>query len=89
MCAATAAAEPLEDPPGVLVLSCGFVVFPGSKYAIQARLDIAFNLLKQKKYNRAIIELDQFIEKYPNIPATPYAYYLQGVVAEKKSIMIS
>jgi len=59
--------------------------YPGSKYAIQARLDIAFNLLKQKKYNRAIIELDQFIEKYPNIPATPYAYYLRGVVAEKKS----
>jgi len=62
--------------------------YPGSKYAIQARLDIAFNLLKQKKYNRAIIELDQFIEKYPNIPATPYAYYLRGVVAEKKSSSI-
>ncbi len=62
--------------------------YPGSKYAIQARLDIAFNLLKQKKYNRAIIGLDQFIEKYPNIPATPYAYYLRGVVAEKKSSSI-
>ena len=62
--------------------------YPGSKYAIQARLDIAFNLLKQKKYNRAIFELDQFIEKYPNIPATPYAYYLRGVVADKKSSSI-
>ncbi len=62
--------------------------YPGSKYAIQARLDIAFNLLKQKKYNRAIVELDQFIEKYPNIPSTSYAYYLRGVVAEKKSSSI-
>ena len=36
--------------------------YPGSKYAIQARLDIAYNLLKQKKYNRAILELDYFIK---------------------------
>ena len=62
--------------------------YPGSKYAIQARLDIAYNLLKQKKYNRAIIYLDQFIERYPNIAPTPYAYYLRGVVAETKSSSI-
>ena len=62
--------------------------YPGSKYAVQARLDIAFNLLKQKKYNRSITTLDQFIEKYPDIPATPYAYYLRGVAAEKKSSSI-
>ena len=62
--------------------------YPGSKYAIQARLDIAFNLLKQKKYNRSITTLNQFIEKYPDIPATPYAYYLRGVAAEKKSSSI-
>jgi len=62
--------------------------YPGSKYAIQARLDMAFNLLKQKKYNRSITSLNQFIEKYPNIPATPYAYYLRGVAAEKKSSSI-
>jgi len=62
--------------------------YPGSKYAIQARLDIAYNLLKQKKYNRAIIELDDFIERYPDLPPTPYAYYLRGVVAEAKSSSI-
>ena len=62
--------------------------YPGSKYAIQARLDIAFNLLKQKKYNRSITTLNQFIDKYPDIPATPYAYYLSGVAAEKKSSSI-
>ena len=59
--------------------------YPNSKYAIQARLDIAYNLFKQKKYNRAIIELDNFIKRYPDIAPTPYAYYLRGVVAESKS----
>jgi len=59
--------------------------YPGSKYAIQARLDIAYNLYKRKKYNRAVIELDKFIEKYPDLPSTPYAYYLKGIVAEDKS----
>ena len=59
--------------------------YPNSKYAIQARLDIAYNLFKQKKYNRAIIELDNFIERYPDIAPTPYAYYLRGVIAESKS----
>ena len=62
--------------------------YPGSKYAIQARLDIAYNLYKQKKYNLSIRELDQFIEKYPNLQSTPYAYYLKGVVAEAKSSSI-
>ena len=62
--------------------------YPGSKYAIQARLDIAYNLYKQQKYTLAIIELDQFIGKYPNLPSTPYAYYLKGVIAEDKSSSI-
>ena len=62
--------------------------YPGSKYSIQARLDIAYQLFKRKKYNRAIIELDNFILKYPNLPSTPYAYYLRGVIAEEKSSSI-
>jgi len=62
--------------------------YPGSKYAIQSRLDIAYNLYKQKKYNISILELNQFIDKYPNLPSTPYAYYLRGVVAEAKSSSI-
>src|SRR5438067_4235786 len=33
MCAATAAAEPLEEPPGVCSGLCGLRVFPGVKYA--------------------------------------------------------
>ena len=59
--------------------------YPGSKYAIQARLDIAYNYYKRKKYNLAINELDIFIKRYPSIAPTPYAYYLRGVIAEEKS----
>jgi outer membrane protein assembly factor BamD len=62
--------------------------YPRSKYAVQAQLDIAYNLFKQKKFNRSISKLDQFIEKYPNLPSTPYAYYLRGVIAEEKSSSI-
>jgi len=64
------------------------VSYPGSKYAIQARLDVAYNLYKRKKYDRAIIELDKFIDMYPGLPSTPYAYYLKGVIAEDKSSSI-
>ena len=64
------------------------VSYPDSKYAIQARLDIAYNLYKRKKYDRAIIELDKFINTYPNLPSTPYAYFLKGVIAEDKSSSI-
>ena len=59
--------------------------FPGSKYAIQARLDIAYNLYKRKKYTRAINELDIFIQRYPSNTNTPYAFYLRGIAAEEKS----
>ena len=64
------------------------VFYPSSKYAIQARLDIAFNLVKQKKFKRAILELEDFIKKYPDIAPTPYAYYLRAVAAEKQSSSI-
>ena len=62
--------------------------YPGSKYAIQGRLDIAYNLFKRKKYSRAIMQLDDFIIKYPSLPSSPYAYYLRGVIAEEKSSSI-
>ena len=59
--------------------------YPGSKYSIQARLDIAYNLYKRKKYTRAISELNLFIQRYPSNIHTPYAHYLRGVIAEEKS----
>ena len=62
--------------------------YPSSKYAVQASLDIAYNLYKNKKYNRSIIQLNSFIKKYPSINSTSYAYYLRGIVAQEKSASI-
>ena len=73
---------------GIEQLEIILAAYPGSKYAIQARLDIAYNLFKRKKYNRAILELNEFIERYPALPSTPYAYYLRGIIAEEKSSSI-
>ena len=73
---------------GIGQLEVILAAYPSSKYAIQARLDIAYNLFKRKKYNRAILELNKFIERYPALPSTPYAYYLRGVIAEEKSTSI-
>ena len=73
---------------GIGQLEVILAAYPSSKYAIQARLDIAYNLFKRKKYNRAMLELNEFIERYPALPSTPYAYYLRGVIAEEKSSSI-
>ena len=73
---------------GIEQLEVILAAYPGSKYAIQARLDIAYNLFKRKKYTRAILDLNEFIERYPTLPSTPYAYYLRGVIAEEKSASI-
>ena len=73
---------------GIEQLELILAAYPGSKYAIQARLDIAYNLFKRKKYNRAILVLNEFIERYPALPSTPYAYYLRGIIAEEKSSSI-
>ena len=73
---------------GIEQLEVILAAYPGSKYAIQARLDIAYNLFKRKKYNRAIIQLNEFIERYPALLITPYAYYLRGIIAEEKSASI-
>ena len=73
---------------GIDQLEVILAAYPGSKYAVQARLDIAYNLFKRKKYNRAILELNEFIERYPALPTTPYAYYLRGIIAEEKSASI-
>ena len=59
--------------------------YPGSKYSIQARLDIAYYLFKRKEYTRALLELNSFIDLYPAHPTTPYAYYLRGAIAEDQS----
>ena len=52
------------------------------------RTDIAYKLFMRKKYKRAILELNEFIERFPALPSTPYAYYLRGGIAEEKSTSI-
>ena len=73
---------------GIQQLEIILAAYPSSKYAIQARLDIAYNLFKRKKYNLAIVQLNEFIKRYPALPSTPYAYYLKGIIAEEKSTSI-
>jgi len=59
--------------------------YPGSKYSIQARLDIAYYSYKRKEYTHALLELNSFIDLYPAHSTTPYAYYLRGAIAEDQS----
>ena len=59
--------------------------YPGSKYSIQARLDIAYYLFKRKEYTRALLELNSFINIYPVHSSTPYAYFLRASIAEDQS----
>jgi len=73
---------------GIEHLETILAAHPSSKYAIQARLDIAYQLFKRRKYNRAILELNEFIDRYPALPSSPYAYYLRGIIAEEKSSSI-
>ena len=59
--------------------------YPTSKYAIQAKIEIAYTLYKADRHNEAIIKLNNYIDIYPNHASTPYAYYLRGVVSADKS----
>lgn len=59
--------------------------YPGSKYALQAKLEIAYTLYKQEEHNQAISHLNDYIKLYPEHFSTPYAYFLRGVISEGKS----
>lgn len=59
--------------------------YPGSKYALQSKLEIAYALYKSEDYDPAIDRLNGYIKLYPNHFSTPYAYYLRGVISEDKS----
>lgn len=59
--------------------------YPGSKYALQSKLEIAYALYKSEDYDLAIDHLNSYIKLYPDHFSTPYAYYLRGVVSEDKS----
>jgi outer membrane protein assembly factor BamD len=59
--------------------------YPGSKYALQSKLEIAYALYKGEDYDQAIDRLNSYIKLYPEHFSTPYAYYLRGVISEDKS----
>ncbi|CAB5496869.1 Outer membrane beta-barrel assembly protein BamD [uncultured Gammaproteobacteria bacterium] len=59
--------------------------YPGSKYALQSKLEVAYRLYKNEDYNAAILRLNDYIKLYPEHFSTPYAYYLRGVISEDKS----
>jgi outer membrane protein assembly factor BamD len=54
--------------------------YPFGRYAMQAQLDVAYAHYKDEEPDQAIAAADRFIKLYPNSPATPYAYYLKGIV---------
>jgi outer membrane protein assembly factor BamD len=54
--------------------------YPFGRYAMQAQLDIAYAHYRAEEPEQAIAAADRFIKLYPNSPATPYAYYLKGIV---------
>jgi outer membrane protein assembly factor BamD len=54
--------------------------YPFGRYAMQAQLDVAYAYYKDEEPDQAIAAADRFIKLYPNSPATPYAYYLKGIV---------
>jgi len=54
--------------------------YPFGRYAMQAQLDIAYAYYRAEEPEQAIAAADRFIKLYPNSPATPYAYYLKGLV---------
>jgi outer membrane protein assembly factor BamD len=59
--------------------------YPGSKYALQSKLEIAYALYKSEDYDQAIDRLNSYIKLYPDHFSTPYAYYLRGIISEAKS----
>ncbi|CAC9625164.1 Outer membrane beta-barrel assembly protein BamD [uncultured Gammaproteobacteria bacterium] len=59
--------------------------YPGSKYALQSKLEVAYALYKDEDYDEAILRLNDYIKLYPEHFSTPYAYYLRGIISEDKS----
>lgn len=55
-------------------------LYPYSRYAQQAQIEIAYAYYKQKEPESAIAAADRFIKQYPNNPHVDYAYYLKGLV---------
>ena len=54
--------------------------YPYGRYAMQAKLDLAYAYYRSEEPDAALETLDRFIQLYPASPAVAYAYYLRGIV---------
>jgi len=59
--------------------------YPTSKYAINARVQIAYIFYKTEQYQPAFNEIDKFVERYPDIKITPYLFYLRCSIFQNQS----
>jgi outer membrane protein assembly factor BamD len=53
--------------------------YPFGRYALQARLDLAFAYYKAGDFDDAIVTIDRFIKEHPRNAHVDYAYYLRGL----------
>lgn len=54
-------------------------LYPDSRYAEQAPLEIGFAFYKLGDGDAAVATLERFLEQHPTHPHVPYAYYLAGL----------
>ena len=59
--------------------------YPASKYAQQAKLQLAYALYDNSEYDQALQKFNHYIDLYPDSPSIDYAYYMRGVISEDKS----
>lgn len=59
--------------------------FPRSKYAVNARTQIAYIYYKTEQYQQAFREIGKLLERYPNSETTPYLYYLRCTIFEEQA----
>jgi len=59
--------------------------FPKSKYAINAKVQIAYISYKTKRYQEAFREIDRFVKRYPNSDMTSYLIYLRCKIFEDQA----
>jgi len=55
-------------------------VYPYGTYTTQGQLEIAYAYYKTNERERALAEVDNFLELHPNHAHLDYAYYLRGLI---------
>ncbi len=54
-------------------------VYPFGKYSTQGQIDLAYAYYKAKQPEKALVEINKFIQVHPNHPNLDYAYYLKAL----------